>query len=388
MPQKLITRNKNYTVDYIPEAQLGMILSVLKNKIKNIGQGFSDIVDSIPGTDSYNQSINGQIVRKKSNPKYDPQVERLQSQLYDIGAFGNLSRSKAVDGVDGQLTQKAVQKAEQMGYSINGSKVSKNSNFLERLKNAWDSVIGNRKPSLEEFKEKKRRELREQAARVNSQVTLPNFPQMNIGPEKGHDMDVRGKRGWDNDRIRKEFTKYARDAEKYLKENPNLEPLAKQRMREVIEYYKKVASNPAYIDTHGGGYGCIYTASGAYGDAYRKQNNKNLSDAIARGEDTGFIQIQPNSYEVGDIIQIGVNNGKTYKPHHAEMVTDTFMGYPKLAQNSATGYGPESKSNNWSNAMEYTRRAKDSGEEFRVLRFVGTKDQNKKWEEEYYRLYG
>jgi hypothetical protein len=35
---------------------------------------------------------------------------------------------------------------------------------------------------------------------------------MEVGPWKGHDMDVRGKKGWDDKRIRKEFTKYANEA--------------------------------------------------------------------------------------------------------------------------------------------------------------------------------
>lgn len=386
MSKKLYSKNNDYIIQYIPEAQLGMVINMLKDKFRGFKQSYSDFIDSIPGSTSYNQYQNSQYFKKKNDSRYNPKVEELQKQLYNIGAFGSINSSKVIDGIDGPKTQAAIKKATEMGYTVNNFSVSKS--FLSKLKDAWGNLTGTRKPTLEEFKEKKRQELRKQAATINSQNPFPSFPQMDVGPWKGHDMDVRSKKGWDDKRIRKEFTKYVNEAQNYLNNNPNLNPLTKQRIQETLNYYKKVAKDPKYIDSHGGGFGCIYTASGVYGDKYKRLNNKQLSDAIARGEDTGFIQVFADEYKVGDIVQMGVNNGKSYNPHHAEMVTDTFMGYPKFAQNSATGYGKESKSNTWSNAAKATRNAKNNGEEFRVLRFVGTKDQNKKWEEEYYRLYG
>ena len=380
---KLIKKNySSYNLtEEIPKAQLGTILTILNKGLNKARETYRDVIESIPSFNNTNP--------ENKNPKQDSNLKKLQKQLYDIGAFGKIAINKAVDGKDGPLTQGAIQKAKDLGYEVNGfNLVKKDQSFLDKLTNAWNNLIGNRKPTLEEFKEKKRQELRDQAARVNSQNPFPNFPQMDVGPWKGHDMDVRGKKGWDDNRIRKEFTKYANDAQKYLKQNPNLEPLAKKRIQEALDYYKKVAKNPKYLDTHGGGFGCIYTASGSYGDDYRNLNNKKLSDDIQKGKDTGFIQIQPDEYVVGDIIQLGKNTNGIYNPHHAQMVTDTFMGYPKLAQNSAIGYGQDSKSNNWSNAKNFTRTRRNLGEEFRVLRFVGTKDQNKKWEEEYYKLYG
>ena len=387
MTTKLVKRKSEIQQTVmIPYAQLGAIIQLFKNKINNIRNSYQDIVDSIPGNDSYNEFENSQYVKRKKDSRYNPEVEKLQRQLYNIGAFGNSVSSKVVDGINGPKTQSAIKKAIELGYNVDNFKVYKS--FFSRLKDAWYNLTGSGKPTLEQFKEQKRQQLRKQAAKVNAENPFPNFPQMDVGPWKGHDMDVRGKKGWNDERIRKEFTQYAVEAQNYLNNHHNLDPLTKQRIQESLTYYKKVAKNPKYIDTHGGGFGCIYTASGVYGDKYKKLNNKQLSDAIARGDDTGFIQIFPDEYQVGDIVQMGLNNGKSYNPHHAEMVTDTFMGYPKLAQNSATGYGTESKSNNWSNAREATRNAKNNGEEFRVLRFVGTKDQNKKWEEEYYKLYG
>lgn len=46
------------------------------------------------------------------------QLVNLQEQLYNMGAFADgISYKKAVDGLDGKLTQAAIKKAQSMGYS-------------------------------------------------------------------------------------------------------------------------------------------------------------------------------------------------------------------------------------------------------------------------------
>jgi len=118
-------------------------------------------------------------------------------------------------------------------------------------------------------------------------------------------MDVFGKKGWSIEKTRKEFAKYAKQTRDYLAKHPNIEPLAKKRIMETLSYYDKVVKDPTYINRNGGGYGCIYTASGAYGDKFRWSNNKGLADAILAGKDTGFELVKPGSYKTGDIIQLG-----------------------------------------------------------------------------------
>lgn len=246
----------------------------------------------------------------------------------------------------------------------------------------------NRKPTLEQFLEMKRQEVRDQAALVNSQIITPNFPVLGTGPMKNHDMDVRGKKGWNDERIRKEFTKYAEKTQKYLDEHPNLEPLARQRIQETLNYYNKVKENPSYIDKHGGGFGCITTASGAYGNSNVRWNNKQFANEILSGKDTGFAIVEPGDYRKGDIIQLGRSEEGNY-PHHAEMVTDTFLGYPKLAQTQAEGYGLNDKENDWNNyANLWLRSLYEKHKGLQVVRFVGTKSQNEKWKREYEQLYG
>lgn len=74
-------------------------------------------------------------------------VSRLQNQLYNIGAFGNLDYKTAVDGVMGTLTKDALVKAAEMGYAYNKtsgeltkepvkeeSKIQEKSNLIERVK--------------------------------------------------------------------------------------------------------------------------------------------------------------------------------------------------------------------------------------------------------------
>lgn len=379
MPTKLLPKNN------IPEYQLGGLIS-------NIGLSLYNLSNSLFGT--YKQPQ-----QKTKNLNYDPQLKKLQQQLYNIGAFKNVSKEKAVDGLPGNLTNNAIRVAKSMGYTIENNKLIEptNGGFLDGIKNAWKKLTGTYVPTLEEFKEQKRQELRNKAARVNSQTITPNFPQLGRSPMQGHDMDIFGKKKWSVEKTRKEFSKYSKQAKQYLLDNPNIEPLAKKRIQEAIKYYDKVVQDPNYITKNGGGFGCIYTASGAYGDNMRYTNNRQLANDILAGKDTGYEIVDDDNYKVGDIIQLGKSTNKSY-PHHAEMVIDTFMGYPKLAQTQAEGYGPKDKETSgisaWNNflGMQIASLGRhDNGklnQGLQVIRFVGTKKQNKEWEKEYHKLYG
>lgn len=390
---KLIPKNNN-----IPEYQLGGFISNLGLSLMNAAQHLFSRSNVAP---KVKKNITKSNTSKKSkDPRYNPDIEKLQSQLYRIGAFGDLSKEKAIDGIQGRRTNNAIKYAKSKGYQIKNNtliKPNENLSLLDRVKNAWRNL---NKPSLEEFKEKKRQELRNQAALVNSQVNVPNFVEMKGTPSmKDHDLDLRGKKyNWDDQKIKQEFTKYANETREYLKKHPNLEPLAKKRILETLSYYEKVAKNPKYHDKNGAGFGCIYTASGAYGDQFRYQNNRRLTDAIRRGEDTGFevVNYDPirdtGKLKVGDILQLG-RNDRTYA-HHAEMVTDKIMGYPKLAQTQASGFSPSDKDNDYDNYLKMIQQSRTGWHEGRqnqgmqLLRFVGTKKQNEDWEKEYYKLYG
>ena len=372
MPTKLLPKNN------IPEYQLGGFIS-------NLALSLTNLTNNLFGRARIPQKTN-----TPKNSKYDPQLKNLQEQLYNIGAFKGVSKNKAVDGIPGRLTNNAIKTAQSMGYSIKDNKlISPNNNsFIDGIRNAWNKLFGQRVPTLEEFKEKKRQEIRDKAALTNSQIITPDFPQLGRASEKGHDMDVFGKKGWSIEKTKKEFAKYAKQAREYLQKNPNIEPLAKKRIENTIKYYDKVVEDPTYLNRNGGGYGCIYTASGSYGDNMRYSNNKQLADAILAGKDTGYEIVEPGDYKVGDIIQLGRSEKNNY-PHHAQMVTDTFLGYPKLAQTQAEGYGPGDKENDWNNMLYHgIRGIFDKRNGLQVVRFVGTKKQNDQWEKEYHKLYG
>lgn len=52
-------------------------------------------------------------------------ITKLQQQLYDKGFFGNMDYKKAVDGYDGRMTQAALKKAQEAGYTYeNGQLVT------------------------------------------------------------------------------------------------------------------------------------------------------------------------------------------------------------------------------------------------------------------------
>lgn len=337
-------------------------------------------------------------------------VLNWQKMLYNAGAFGNISEQAAVDGIMGPMTKKAMEqyykgkifrkpfqnrKPSNQRKStdiLNGGKFNFGSFFSFSNKDNTNNTSNNiTNMSLEEYKELKRDEIRQKAARVNSQTITPDFPILAGGPQKGHDLDVYGKKKWSEDKVKAEFKSYISVAENYLKNNPNIEPLAKQRIQNTIRYYKKVVADPHYIDKYGGGFGCIYTASGAYGDKFRYASNSDLANKTLAGKDTGFEIVDsvrnPFDWKVGDIVQVG-RSEKGNSPHHAEMVVSKRLGLPVLAQTNAEGYGPSDKENDvalyryWERLESDKERGKPGGGQ--ILRFVGTKAQNKQWEQEYY----
>lgn len=372
MSTKLLPKNN------IPEYQLGGFISNLALSLNNLTNNF------------FGKTRVQQKTSVPKNSRYNPQLKKLQEQLYNIGAFKGISKNRAIDGIPGRLTNNAIKTAQSMGYTIKNNKLisPNNSSFIDDIRSAWNKLFGQHVPTLEEFKEKKRQEIRNKAALVNSQIITPDFVQLGTAPEKGHDLDVFGKKGWSIEKTRKEFTKYAKQAREYLQKNPNIEPLAKKRIESALKYYNKVIKDPTYLNRNGGGYGCIYTASGAYGDNMRYSSNVQMANDILSGKDTGYELVEPGNYKVGDIIQLG-RSEKNNQPHHAQMVTDTFLGYPKLAQTQAEGYGPSDKENDWNNMVYHSIRGIfDKRNGLQVIRFIGTKKQNDQWEKEYHKLYG
>lgn len=336
----------------------------------------------------------GKLVKHSSsfsgNKKDNKILKVVQKILYDSGAFGNIPEYRAVDGIMGPLTRKAMAQYLSKGklfgsFNSGTTKQPTNNNTKADLSNL----------SLEEYKELKRDEIRQKAARVNSQTITPDFPILAGGPQKGHDLDLYGKRKWSEDKVKTEFNYYISVAENYLRNNPNIEPLAKKRIQNTIKYYKKVVADPSYINKYGGGFGCIYTASGAYGDQFRYASNSDLANKILAGKDTGFQLVRdlgnPHQWKVGDIVQVG-RSEKGNSPHHAEMVVSKskLLGMPVLAQTNAEGYGPSDKENDVALHRYYERLESDKelgkpggGQ---IIRFVGTKAQNKQWEQEYYAM--
>ena len=339
----------------------------------------------------------GKLVKHSSSfsgNKKDDEILKLQKMLYDSGAFGNIPEYKAVDGIMGPLTRKALTQylfKGKLSWLFNSGK---NNQTTEQLTSNTSTEADLSNLSLEEYKELKRDEIRQKAARVNSQTITPDFPILAGGPQKGHDLDLYGKRKWSEDKVKTEFKFYISVAENYLRNNPDIEPLAKQRIQNTIKYYKKVVENPHYIDKYGGGFGCIYTASGAYGDQFRYASNSDLANKTLAGKDTGFQIIKdlgsPYQWKVGDIVQVG-RSEEGNSPHHAEMVVSKKLGiWPVLAQTNAAGYGPSDKENDVALYRYYERleldkkKGKPGGGQ--IIRFVGTKAQNKQWEQEYYAM--
>lgn len=350
---------------------------------------------------NYKKMYKGKLVKRSSQNqrkrRIDKDVLKLQKKLYDAGAFGNIPEYKAVDGIMGPMTRRAfaqfIQNKTKLPFQDKKQNKQKllssiqNINFFHRYTNNNSAAKDVKQMSLEEYKESKREEIRQKAARVNSQTITPDFPILAGGPQKGHDLDVYGKKKWSEDRVKTEFKYYITVAENYLRNNPDIEPLAKQRIQDTISYYKKVVADPHYIDRYGGGFGCIYTASGAYGNKFRYASNSDLANKTIAGKDTGFeivdVVHNPFDWKIGDIVQVG-RSEEGNSPHHAEMVVSKRAGFPVMAQTNAEGYSPSDKENNV--ALYRLRERMESGGGGQVLRFVGTKAQNKQWEQEYYAM--
>lgn len=57
-------------------------------------------------------------------------IVKMQQALYDQGYFGNISLNKAVDGKIGNMTRKALAKAQKDGYTWNGNALMKNKEVI------------------------------------------------------------------------------------------------------------------------------------------------------------------------------------------------------------------------------------------------------------------
>lgn len=74
-------------------------------------------------------------------------IADLQTQLYNIGAFGNLDMKKAIDGKNGKLTQSAIAKAAELGYDYDATNMTI-SKRKPAAKPAVASQTDAQKPSL------------------------------------------------------------------------------------------------------------------------------------------------------------------------------------------------------------------------------------------------
>lgn len=74
----------------------------------------------------------------------------LQDQLFNIGAFGNMAYEKAVDGIIGKNTRAALQRAAELGYSVDeAGKLVKTNTQAQIIANSNNKNISIKPISLE-----------------------------------------------------------------------------------------------------------------------------------------------------------------------------------------------------------------------------------------------
>ena len=148
--------------------------------------------------------------------------------------------------------------------------------------------------------------------------------------------------------------------------------------------------NKGYVEELRVGNSCLYTSTDNYGKKYRISGNQSFRANPAK---YGFKEINLNDIKAGDIIQALAISDK--RPNHAM----TFVGYDNdgkaLFNYSKGGQYKEDivKNGHYPFSIDYDKPDihlnRSNADELRhaaaAYRFIGTEDDNKAWEEQYYK---
>ena len=403
---KLISKYQNTNkeeVKLIPKAQLG---TLLKKGIAWIGNHMAPTQEQ-----TMFQHWNNQRAKLQAKQQPVTKNEGIKSLQRELIKYGYLPKGED-DGYIGKKTNFAIQQAKNDGYKIENFKLippkKSNSSFLDRIQRFFSS-----KPqTYEEYVKSKQKEIREKAALINKSTATPTFPVGNF--MVGHDFDFYGNtkdgegsaKNMTQEQVRELFTKYKKQAQKYIDKHPNIPKESLSQIKNTMAYYDRVIKNPMTVATPGSGigFGCIYSATHGYKQDGLNSSNQNVfanniqlaNDAMNNPNSSyELIPFNPllDKPQVGDIIQIGRSGEGRRGPHHAVMVTGfNFMGDPKVTQTNADTAGIDDRGID--SYIDYEKvllaaLGDDKGlpgyqpQGLQIIRFKGSPSDREKWRREF-----